>query len=220
MSETAGMRNGMDMGADDDSGLDARSAAAIMRDAGRLAKSELTVNSPLLFLSWGLVYLLGYGAVWLGVRGQHPYQAPAGWSLGVIAGLVLIASIVTASVLDRATAGVGGESSRRRRIAFMSMAIGWIAVIALAIGLKSAGVSASTVGVIGASGPILVAGLVFAGTGLTWKQWPDFGLGAWLIALTVGGAFAGAAGAWGIDAVAAGVGYLAAGAITGWLARS
>jgi hypothetical protein len=36
-----------------------------------------------IFASWALVYLLGYGVVWLSVRGQQPHRAPAGWALAL-----------------------------------------------------------------------------------------------------------------------------------------
>ncbi len=126
VSGTAGTGNGQDT--DDGPDMDARSAAGIMRQAQVRARSELTVNRPLLLGSAGLVYLLAYGTIWLAVRGQRPYQGPPGWSLGVLVMLVLIAVIVTAAVVNRAVTGIGGQSRRRRRIAFLAFAAGMVAV--------------------------------------------------------------------------------------------
>ncbi len=218
MGETAGTRNGQGM--DDGPGMDALSAADIMQQAQEHAQSELTVNRPLLLGGAGLFYLLAYGTVWLAVRRQQPYQGPPGWTLGVLAGLVLIVVLMFAAVLNRAVSGVGGESRRRRRIAFLSIAAGQVAVWAIEGGLYAAGASIGTVGLIGASGPLLVAGLVIAAAAPAWRQWPGLGLGLWLIAAAAGSAFAAPATVWGIDALAGCAGFLFAAVIESRPVRS
>ena len=212
MSETAGTRNGQ--GTDDGPDMDPLSAADIMRQAQEHARSELAVNRPLLLGGAGLFYLLAYGTIWLAVRGQRPYQGPPGWTLGILAGLVLIAVLVAAAVLNRAVSGVGGQSRRRRRIARLWFAAGLVAVYAIEGGLHAAGASIGTVDRIGASGPILVAGLVLAAGGApAWLGRAGLGLGIWLIAAAVGSAFAAPATVWGIDALAGLAGFLFAAAI-------
>ena len=74
MNEEAGTRSGPESG---EAAMDARGAAVIMQQARERAGSELRVRRPLLFVTWGLVLLIGYGAMWLSVRGQRPYHAPA-----------------------------------------------------------------------------------------------------------------------------------------------
>jgi hypothetical protein len=200
--------------------MDALSAANVMRQAQERAKRELTVSRPLLLCAAGLVYLLAYGTAWLAVRGQHPYQGPPGWTLGVLAGLVLIAVLVTAAIVNRAASGVGGESRRRRRIALRSMAAGLVAVYAVEGGLLAAGAGIGTVDLIGASGPILVTGLVIVGTAVAWRQRPGLGLGIWLIAAAIGSAFAAPAAVWGIDALTGCAGFGIAAAIESRHSRS
>ena len=68
MNEGTGMRNGAH--ASEGAGMDAQGAAVIMGEAQERARRELTVDRPAIFASWALVYLIGYGAVWLSVRGQ------------------------------------------------------------------------------------------------------------------------------------------------------
>jgi hypothetical protein len=230
MSETAGTREGPDMGdrtggsespaEDDGTGMDARSAAAIMREASEHATSELAVNGPLLLGCAGLAYLLSYGTVWLAVRGQHPYAGPPGWALGVLVLLVLTAIIVTAAVLNRAVSGIGGQSMRRRRVTLVSIGVALVAVFAIEAGLRGTGASIGTVDMIGASGPILVAGLAMVGAAPGWQHRSRVGLGAWLIALAIGAPFAGAAAMWGIDAVAGCAGYLVSATIEFRLGRA
>ena len=211
MSGTAGTGNGQ--GTDGSPDMDARSAAGIMRQAQVRARSELIVNRPLLLGCAGLVYLLAYGTVWLAVRGQRPYQGPPGWALGVLAGLVLIAVLVIPAIVNRAVTGVGGQSQRRRRIAFLALAAGTVAVYAIEGALLAAGASIGTVDLIGASGPILVTGLVIAGAAPAWRQRSGLGLGIWLTAAAIGSAFAAPATVWGIDTLAGCAGFLFAAAI-------
>ena len=211
MNETAGETNAQ--GADDSPGMDALSAAGIMRQAQERATSELTVNRLILWGGAGLVYLLAYGTVWLAVRGQRPYQGPPGWTLGVLAGLVLIAVLMVAAVVSRAVSGIGGQSRRRRRVAFLSYAAGLVAVWAIEGGLAAAGAGIGTVDRIGASGPVLVAGLVLAFAAPAWRQRAGLGLGIWLIAAAVGSVFAAPATVWGIDALAGCAGFLFAAVI-------
>ena len=212
MSETADTRNSQ--GADDGPGMDPLSAADIMQQAQEHARSELTVNRPLLLAGAGLFYLLAYGTVWLAVRGQRPYQGPPGWTLGVLTLLVLILVLMLAAVLNRAVSGVGGQSRRRRRIAVLALAAGQVAVWAIEGGLYAAGANIGTVDLIAASGPFLVAGLIIVGAAQVWRQRYAIGLGLWLIAVAVGSAFAAPATVWGIDALAGCAGFLFAAAIS------
>ena len=190
--------------------MDPQVAAAIMRDADEHARSELTPNGPVIFAGWALAFLLCNGVIWLAVRGQRPYLGPPGWTLGVVAGLVLIFVIGYAAVLNRAASGVGGVTARSRRIVYLSVVAGLVAVFAVEGGLRSSGASVSTTSLIGASGPILVYGLVCAGSAAAWRQRDTLILGLWLIAVAAGSVFAGAATAWGVDAVAPAAGILVA----------
>jgi len=211
MSDTSDTRNSQ--GTDDGPDMDPLSAADVMRQAQEHARSELTVNRPLLLGGAGLFYLLAYGTVWLAVRGQRPYQGPPGWTLGVLTGLVLLVVLMVAAVVNRAVSGVGGQSRRRRRIASLSLAAGLVAVWAIEGGMYAAGASIGTVDLIGASGPILLVGLILIAAAPAWRQWSGRGLGLWLIAAAVGSAFAAPATVWGIDALAGLAGFLFAAAI-------
>jgi hypothetical protein len=206
MSEGTGANEGTDMGAG--TGLDAPGAAVIMQEAGLRARRELAVNQPAIFATWALVYLLGYGTVWLSVRGQQPYHAPAGWALGLLTLLAVVALAVTATVTDRATSGVGGVSAVRRRVYYLSLAAGWLGVIIMQIALRSAGASHGVIGVFTASSPLLVAGVVLVAGTAAWLNWYRCALGVWLIAVAAFSGFAGPAGTWAVDALAVGLPFL------------
>jgi hypothetical protein len=212
MNEGTGMTHGPDM--NEAAGMDARGAAVIMGEARERARHQLTINRPAIFVSWALVYLLGYGVVWLSVRGQRPFHAPQGWALALLAVLAVLALGVTAGVTDRATSGVGGASQLRRRIYGLSLAVGLLGVYIMQPALRHAGASRGVISVFTASSPLLVAGVVLAAGTAAWLNWYAFGLGVWLIAVAAFSGFAGPAGVWAVDALAVGVPFLVMAAIT------
>jgi hypothetical protein len=215
MNEGTGMADGA--GASEAAGLDAQGAAVIMQGARERARHELTINRPVIFVSWAMVYLLGYGVVWLSVRGQRPFHAPEGWALALLALLALLAVLalgVTAQVTDRAASGVGGVSQLRRRIYWLSLAVGLLGVYVMQPALRYAGAGRGVISVFTASSPLLVAGVVLAAGTAAWLNWYAFGLGVWLIAVAAFSGFAGPAGVWAVDALAVGVPFLVMAAIT------
>jgi hypothetical protein len=205
MNEGTGMKDGADM--------DAQGAAVIMWEARERARRELTINRPAIFASWALVYLLGYGVVWLSVRGQRPFHAPAGWALALLALLAVLALGVTAQLTDRAASGVGGASALRRRIYYLSLAVGLLGVYIMQPALRHAGASRGVISVFTASSPLLVAGVVLVAGYAAWLNWYAFGLGIWLIAVAAFSGFAGPVGVWAVDALAVGVPFLLMAAI-------
>jgi hypothetical protein len=128
VNEGADMSQGVAMkeGADPDDGMDVRGAAAIMQQASDQAQQKLRINYRLLFATYGLLYLIGYGAAWLSVRGQRPYHGPMGAGLGVLLALATAAVIVTVVVVGRAVTGVGGWTARQRRAALLSYGAGLV----------------------------------------------------------------------------------------------
>jgi uncharacterized membrane protein SirB2 len=211
MKEELGSKDGADM--DAGTGMDAQSAAVIMQEARERARRELTINHPAIFATWALVYLLGYGTVWLSVRGQQPYHAPAGWALALLVLLAAVALAVTALVRDRAASGVGGMSALKRRIYSLSLAAGLAGVIIMQAALRYDGASRGVIGVFQASAPLLVAGVILVAGTAAWLNWYLFGLGIWLIAVAAFSGFAGPAGVWAVDALAVGIPFLAMAAI-------
>ena len=121
MNEETGTQNAAESG---EAAMDAQGAAVIMERARERAGSELRVRRPLLFVSWGLVLLVGYGAMWLSVRGQQPYHMPAWPTLLLAFLLLLVALIITAQVVDWAASGVGGRSQVQRGIFALAVAAG------------------------------------------------------------------------------------------------
>ena len=226
MNEETGTRNppGPDEEADaqDATVMDAQGAAVIMQQARERAGRELRVRRPVLFVTWGLVLLIGYGAMWLSVRGQRPYTGPAWETLLLAFLLVLAAATITAQVVDWAASGVGGRSEVRRGIFVLALISGFAALEIEKSAMVHAGASTRVAAMLGAAAPMLAAGLVFVATSAPAGRlnWSRLALGGWLLAVAVGGIWGGPVTNLAVCALAGGGGVLAMAAIEPRLRRS
>jgi hypothetical protein len=206
--------------ADEGTGMDIQDAAAIMQQARERAEHELHVSFRLLFATYGLLYLIGYGTAWLSVRGQRPYHGPGSTALVVLTLLAAAAVVVTVVVVGRALRGVGGWSARQRRVALLSYGVAIVGVYLLEDALFQAGASWSVLGVYGATAPMLVTGMAYAFSSAFVANWSVFGLGIWLIIVAATSAFAGPVGVWAVGSLAAGLAFLLVAAVRPGLRRS
>lgn len=220
MQTGAGMKDGA--GSDEEAGLDVQQAAAIMRQARERAKRELAVRRPVLFITWGLVVLIGYGALWLSVRGQHPFNGPSAPAVLTLVALFVAAAVITAWVVDRASSGVGGSSVLQRGIFVLALAAGGFALDIFIHAVSGAGTDRPLVVLLAAAAPLLVVGLVFvascAAHGIL--DWPRLAMGLWLLAVAAEGAWAGVVAYLAVCALAGGGGILLMAAVEPWLRRS
>ena len=213
---TTGAGMGEAAGGDDGTTMGVADAAVIMQEASDRARRQLRVSHRATFTIWGLGLLLGYGSIWLTVRGQQPFHGlpPATFAVGA---LLSSASIMTGVAQAQADSGVGGLSAVRQRIHFLSVLAGLAAMFTLEGALAHAGASRSVIGIFEASAPILVAGLFYFTTSAVQLDWPVLGLGVWLLAVAAVGGFAGPAGVWAVDALAAGLAYLLMATVEPWV---
>jgi hypothetical protein len=211
MDDAAGMADGTTMGVAE--------AAAIMQDAGEKARRGLEVHHRATLTIWGLGLLIGYGAIWLSVRGQHPFHGPNSGAFALVA-LLGAASVMAGTEQARSESGVGGLSAVRRRLSFASVLIGLAGMFAVEGALAHAGASKPVISIFEASAPVLVAGIFYLTTSTVRLHWAVTGLGLWLVAVAAAGGFAGPVGVWGVDALAAGLAYLLMATVEPWLRRS
>ncbi len=188
--------------ADDGGGLDPREAAALIEQTRRQAQRQFDLRPPLLTLIRAAVILAAYGAVWLSVRGQHPYKGPNGAALAAVFGAVIVVIVLSATVIQRATSGVHGQSRRQRGAYGAAFGTAWIAVSVFQGALHYIGASNAIVyGVFPAAAPLLVLGAAAAGMAAAQEDWRTLGGAIAVVALGTGSAFAGPAGVWGIIAL-------------------
>jgi hypothetical protein len=190
---------------DDDGEFDPREAAALLAKTQRQAERQFGLHPPVLRLIASVLILAGYGAVWLSVRHQHPYQGPTGAAIAEIYGAVLIVAVMSATVLKRATSGISGRSRRQRGALSAAFATAWIGVAAFQGALLHDGASHGIVyGVFPAAGQPLVIGSALAGMAAAQEDWRTLSIAIAVVALGTGASFAGPVGAWGVMAVGGG----------------
>jgi hypothetical protein len=185
--------------------FDPQQAAALLDQTTQQARRRLEPAQPWLLVIRAVLVLAVCGAVWLSVRGQHPYKGPTAAVLPVVFAFVVVNFGATVAVARRATAGVSGRS-RLRRAEIAVMAVAWVAAFVVMGALAGAGVSRGIVyGLYPATVPLMAAGLAWAGIMAARANWRACGTGLAVAAVGAVGAFAGPAGAWAV----AGVGLFA-----------
>lgn len=195
--------------------FDPQHAAALLDQTTQQARRKFEPSPPWLLATRAVMVLVTCGAVWLSVRGQHPYKGPTAAVIPVLVAFIVINFVATVGVRKRQTTGVRGRSRLRpAEIAILTLA--WVAVVVIMVALAAAGVSFSLY----PTTVLIVPGLAWAAVMAARGNWRSFGTGAGVVAVGVVGAFAGPVGAW----VVAGVGLclvlLGAAAAAAWQRRA
>jgi hypothetical protein len=202
-------------------GLDPREAARLLEQTTRDAERQLDLTSPWLSALGAAVVLVALGAVWLSVRGQHPYKGPTAAGLLVMYGILAcwIATVVT--FRRRAYAGRSGRSVRQEWAFAAAVVTALVGVSVFQGVLKHDGASRGIVyGTYPLTVQLIALGSLGAVIAAVREQWPGFGVAIAIALVATGSAFAGPRGVWLSDAIGCcvvTVGYAAAQA---WLRRA
>jgi len=201
--------------------LDPRDAARLLEQTRREARRKFNLSSPLLSVLGAAVVLMAFGAVWLSVRGQHPYKGPTAAGLLVMYGILVCWIGVVVSFRRRATAGVSGRSIRQERAYGAAVVTALVAVSVFQGVLKQDGVSLAIVyGIYPATAQLIALGAVGAAIAAGREEWPGFGAGIAVALVAAGSAFAGPRGVWLSDGVGCCVVVAGYAAVQAWLLRA
>jgi hypothetical protein len=205
----------------DDGDFDPRAAAQLLAQTQRQAQRALDFRSPWLSLLAAVIVLAAFGAIWLSVRGQHPYRGPTPEGLVVLYALVALRIGTFLYAYRRATAGVSGGTVRRQRREGAAVAAALTAVYLVMVPLAVAGAPDGVVyGVYVSTATLAVLGLFGAAHFLARADRPGLGLSVAILLVAAGSAFAGPRGVWlsdGVGLCAVLAGYSA---VQAWLLRS
>src|SRR5690349_3571216 len=84
-------------------GLDPRQAATLLEQTGRQARRQFEPYPPWMLVIRAVMALAACGAVWLTVRGQHPYTGPTtAVAFAVVLATVIVNFGATVAVARRA----------------------------------------------------------------------------------------------------------------------
>jgi hypothetical protein len=165
-----------------------------------------------------LVVLLAYGAVWLSVRNQHPYDGPTAAALAVLYGTVAAWAVFVAVVRRRAISGVSGRSERRRQGEGAAFGVAWVMVYVFQGALHHAGAShAIAYGIYPASAPLIVVGSAAATHQAAHENWEWAGFAGAAVVLGSVAAYTGPATVWAVVGIGLAVLLLARAVSQIWL---
>jgi hypothetical protein len=202
----------------EEGGLDPRGAARLLAQTQHKARRELDFRSPWLSLVAAAVTLVGFGAVWLSVRHQHPYKGPTPEGLAVLYAVVLVRIGSVLYAHNRAQTGVTGRSSRQRRAEGAGLLVALIAVYVFMGVLIDQGASNGVVyGVYAVAAPLMVVGAFWAGRSAVREDWPGLGISIAVMLVAAGSAFAGPRGVWLTAGIGCCVVLLGYSAVQAWL---
>jgi hypothetical protein len=192
--------------------FDPREAAALLNQTRRQARRQFEPAQPWLLVIRAVLVLAALGAVWLSVRGQHPYRGPGAWALLIVAAFVIVNYAATAAVRVRATAGIRGRS-RFTPAEITVMAASWAApfVVMAALGVTRDSQSAYLLTV-----PLIVVGVVFAVLMALRADWRSCGTGLAVAVTGAVGASVGQAGAWAVTGAGLCLTLLGSAAVIAW----
>ena len=129
-----------DTTADNGSSFNPEQAAALLDQTTHQARRQLQPSPPWLLVTRAVMVLAALGAIWLSVRGQHPYRGPTAADIPVLVAFIVVNSTVTIAVRKRAMTGVRGKSPLSQgEITILVLA--WAAAVVLIVALATAGSS-------------------------------------------------------------------------------
>jgi hypothetical protein len=181
--------------ADHGGNFDPQQAAALLDQTSQKARRKLAPSPPWLLATRAVAVLAALGAIWLSVRGQHPYKGPTSTDIPILLAFIVLNFGATVAVRERALAGVRG-GTRLHPAEITVLVLAWAVVPVFMWALAANGVSFSWYPTTVLIVPGLVWAIVAARTG-----WRRSGTGLAVAAVGVVGAFAGPAGAWAVAGV-------------------
>ena len=177
-------------------------------DAAQERTARALRPSPLgMFVPWGLGYLVGFGGVWLAIRGVLPDAAVP--PLLVVAGVVPLVS--TGITVTRSSRGLAGPSRRVVALYGWAWVLGVAALCAINLRLTALGLPAPTLSLIWSGSALLLVGLLYLAGGALRNHLPQYVLGIWTLVTAVATVFVGYPSNFLVLALAGGGGFVVLG---------
>ncbi len=182
-------------------------ALAAIDDAQERTSRSLRPSPLGMFVPWGLGYLVGFGGVWLAIRGVLPDAAVT--ALLVLAAVVPLVS--TGITVSRSSRGVSGPSRRVGAQYGSSWLLGFAALFAINVRVGTLGVPTPTLSLIWSGSALLVVGLLYLAGGAIWNHVPQYVLGVWTLVTAVATVLVGYPTNFAVLALAGGGGFVVLG---------
>ena len=196
---------------DGDEALDPASMLDLLQAQQRSTTTQMGSFVGMITATWGLAWLLGFGALWL-IDGMRPAfaipVAVAAWAFGLLIAIAIVISIVLGV---RNTRGVRGTpaSTFTGAVYGSTWSVSMIALYVFGVGLIANGMSPALASVYFPSAYVLMTGVLFMVSGAIWHAVPALVSGIWLVVVAVVAPFFAYPGHYLFLAVAGGGAFLA-----------
>jgi hypothetical protein len=199
--------------------FDPQQAASLLDRTTQQTRRQFEPYPPWLLAARGIGVLAAFGAVWLSVRGQHPYRHPTDAVIPVVITFGVLNLVATVAVARRATIGVSGKS-RLRPAEIAVVAAVWAGAFVIMGVLAGAGVSDRVVyGLYPVTVPLIAGGLAWAAIMAARADWRKFSTALAVAVTGILGLFAGPAGVWLVAGIGLCVTLLGSAAAVAWRQR-
>ena len=177
-------------------------------DAAQDRTTRALRPSPLgMFVPWGLGYLVGFGGVWLAIRGVLPGA--------LVTALLVVAAVVpllsTGITVARSSRGLAGPTRRVGALYGWAWLLGFAALFAINIRVGFLGVPGPTLSLVWSGSALLVVGLLYLAGGALWDHVPQYVLGVWTLVTAVATVCVGYPANFAVLALAGGGGFVVLG---------
>ena len=186
-------------------------AAALLDQTTQQARRKFQPSPPWLLVTRAVMVLAALGAIWLSVRGQHPYRGPTAADIPVLVAFIIVNFAVTVGVRRHAIAGVSGRS-RFSQGEITVLVLAFAATVVAMAGLGAAGVDFATY----PTSVLVIPGLAWTVLMAARASWRGLATGLAIVVIGIVGAFAGPAGTWAVAAVGLCVMLLGSAAAITW----
>lgn len=204
--------------AEDDTAPAPSEMLALVRDQQRSIEGQRGRFVPLILLSWGIAWLLGFSALWLVDRPGAAFALPLEVAAVIFVGALVAAGAVSVILGIRSSRGVrsGKDAAFVGTVYGQAWWIGSLAIFAIGRALVFNGMPEQLLNIFFPSAYVFFAGLMYVVGAALWRAVPMLVLGLWAIMVSVAAPFAGAPTHYLVFALAGGLGFLVGAAWTGW----
>ena len=160
-------------------GLDPAESLRLIQESQQRARAATEPDGRLLYLVWGVAWLVGYLVLWTSARGNG--GAPGGLAFAVL--FVLLAGAIAITIVHSVVRGAGtrGPSARTGMMYGWSWFLGFLAYPFIISGIADAGASDEVIGLVANALACVVVGLMYLAGGTFFGDTRLYVLGLWVL---------------------------------------
>lgn len=193
-----------------DEALDPAEMLRLLNDQQKSVTSQFGSIAWTVSATWGVAWLVGFGAVWL-IDGLKPaFSIPESTGF-IILGIVVSIAIVV-SIVAGVSTGRGVRTPRQDNFAAAAYGCTWslsmIGIWLFGMALISQGMDETSIEFYFSSGFVLMTGVMMAVTSAVWKMKSALAIGVWLVVIAAVAPFFGTPGNYLFLALSGGLAFI------------